>query len=230
MPLSHTIPKPNSSHAQCAKCATASDACYKNALVEFFQAKTWHWSITIPIGLCADDDAVLRQLRLIEAILNGRFLTKRFHHLPDDKRFSMAIAFEGEHKLGTRHAHVLVHVPAAIKRRISRSMLIALLPQQFRFLWVRFQETRLHRSLRPLKSYPWEASDFSQAPSEMIGLHFQRATPIQVVYAVKSARLSEVPWSRVEFVTPPKTTKFDNENLSAIKNKDKQRRRLLGLH
>ena len=33
----------------------------------------------------------------------------------------------------------------------------------------------------------------------------------------------------VEFVTPPKYEKFKNKNLSVIRNRDKQRRAVLGL-
>jgi len=42
----------------------------------------------------------------------------------------MVVAFEGETALGTRHAHILVHVPTPLKK-CSRSMLMRLFPGQF---------------------------------------------------------------------------------------------------
>jgi hypothetical protein len=226
----HITQKSNSSNSQCAKCATPSDARYKNALVEFFKAKTWHWAVTIPIGLCEDDDSVLRRLRHIEAMLNGKFQTKRFHKLSDQKRFSMVIAFEGQYEIGTRHAHILVHVPTPIKKRISRSMMIALLPQEFRSLWTKLQGIPTKQAFDTTKALPWESKDIDPTAVGMAGLHFETATIGQVIYAIKSIRLREVPWSRLEFVTPPRTTTFTNQNLSVVHNRNQQRRKLLGLH
>ena len=44
----------------------------------------------------------------------------------------MAVAFEGERRCGTRHAHVLAYVPTPTKIRISREMLVNLFPEEFR--------------------------------------------------------------------------------------------------
>jgi hypothetical protein len=44
----------------------------------------------------------------------------------------------------------------------------------------------------------------------------------RIVYTVKDVREADVSWSRFEFVTPSKFDKFTNENLSVIRNRDKQ--------
>jgi hypothetical protein len=49
------------------------------------------------------------------------------------------------------------------------------------------------------------------------------------VYTVKNVRRDPVPWSRFEFVRPPKFKKFSNENLSVIRNRDRQKKAALGL-
>ena len=56
---------------------------------------------------------------------------------------------------------------------------------------------------------------------------FGRVTPARKIYAVKDHRLVTVPWSRFDFVTPPKSKTFMSETLSVIKNRSKQKRRRL---
>lgn len=194
-----------------------SDRSYKGAFVDFIQSKQWHWFITIPIGSCDSDDEVLKQLRAIEATFCGKYLVNRYQKLPDEARFCMAVAFEGDAKRGDRHAHVLVYIPRPSKRRISQSMMIGLFPWEFRFLWNKMRMLSL--------------SDFRQAwtPNPWEDIKFGRANTARVVYAVKDVREAETSWSRFEFVTPPKFDKFRNENLSIIRNRDRQRRAALGL-
>ena len=110
------------------------DKPYKEAFVDFIKSRTWHWFITIPIGLCDGDDVVLKRLRAIEAAFCGKYLVNRYHKLPDEARFSMVVAFEGDAKRGDRHAHILAYIPLPSKRRISQSMMIGLFPWEFRFL------------------------------------------------------------------------------------------------
>ena len=112
-----------------------SDKPYKEAFVDFIKSRQWHWFITIPIGLCDSDDVVLKRLRAIEAAFCGKYLVNRYHKLPDEARFSMVVAFEGDAKRGDRHAHILAYIPRPSKRRISQSMMIGLFPWEFRFLW-----------------------------------------------------------------------------------------------
>ena len=114
---------------------TRSDKPYKAAFIDFIKSKQWHWFITIPIGLCDSDDVVLKRLRAIEAAFCGKYLVNRYQKLPDEARFSMAVAFEGDARRGDRHAHILAYIPRPSKRRISQSMMIGLFPWQFRFLW-----------------------------------------------------------------------------------------------
>jgi hypothetical protein len=60
-------------------------------------------------------------------------------------------------------------------------------------------------------------------------LRFGRANDTRTIYFAKDVRERDVPWSRFEFVTPPKFDQFQNENLSVIRNTDRQRRAVLGL-
>jgi hypothetical protein len=90
-----------------------SDKPCKEAFVDFIKSKPSHWFITIPIGLCDNEDVVLKRLRAIEAAFCGKYLANRYHKLPDDARFSMVVGFEGQVMLGTRHAHVLAYIPTS---------------------------------------------------------------------------------------------------------------------
>jgi hypothetical protein len=198
-----------------------SDKPYKAAFVDFIESKQSHWFITIPIGLCDGDDEVLQRLRSIEATFCGRYLVNRYHKLPDEARYSMVVAFEGEAKCGTRHAHILAYVPPPTKKRYSHSMMISRFTWEFRFLWNKL--TLLSAAAlsaaafkRVRIEYPWEQ------------IHFRAANTARTIYTVKDVRQAEVPWSRFEFVTPPKRAQFNNENLSVIRNRDRQRRAALG--
>jgi hypothetical protein len=96
-------------------------------------------------------------------------------------------------------------------------MMIGLFPWEFRFLW---------NKMRMLS-----ATDYGQAwtPNPWEDITFGRANTARTIYTVKDVRQAEVPWSRFEFVTPPKFDKFRNENLSMIYNRNRQRRAALGL-
>jgi hypothetical protein len=193
----------------------SSDKSYKQAFVDFIKAKTWHWFITIPIGACDGDEDVIGRLRLIEAILCGKHLVNRYHKLPDEQRFSLAVAFEGEVKNGDRHAHILAYVPPSTKRRTSHQMMIGLFPGQFRYLWA---------TLKRANNKSTDSVDWFDLLSEP---DFKQATANRKVYVVKHHRLRDVPWSRFDFVTPPKSKPFTNQTLSVIQNRNKQRRAAL---
>ena len=192
-----------------------SDKPYKEAFVDFIKSKEWHWFITIPIGSCHNDDIVLRRLRAIEAVLCGKYLVNRYHKLPDNGRFSMAVAFEGDAKHGDRHAHILAYIPRPSKRRISQSMMIGLFPWEFRFLWNRIRLLSASDFGQAWKQHPWE------------DIKFGRANTVRKIYTVKDVRQAEVSWSRFEFVTPPKFTKVKSNNRNVISNRDRQRRTVL---
>jgi hypothetical protein len=197
-----------------------SDEFYKSAFVDFIKSKQWHWFITIPIGYCENEDEVLKRLRTIEATLCGKYLANRYHRLPDKARFSMVVAFEGEIGLGTRHAHVLAYIPCPTKKRIPQSMLSNLFPGEFRFLWKKLDLLVAHTE-----------SEFRQAQGRdpWVNITIAPANLARHVYTVKDVRQAEVPWSHFEFVTPPKRKTFKNENLSAIRNRDRQKRVVLGM-
>jgi hypothetical protein len=191
--------------------ALKSDKSYKCAFIDFIKSRQWHWFITIPIGLCDDEEEVLKRLRSIEATLCGKYLVNRYHKLPDEARYSMVVAFEGEARLGTRHAHILAYVPKPINKRIPQSMLSSLFAFEFRFLWNKFSST-------PNKTY-----------EDWIRIKSAPANTARTIYTVKELRQADISWSRFAFVTPPKFEKFRNENLSVIRNRDRQRSAVLGI-
>lgn len=197
-----------------------SDKPYKKAFVEFIKARQWHWFITIPIGLCDDEEKVQKRLRTIEATLCGKYLVNRYHKLPDEARFSMVVAFEGEVRCGTRHAHILAYIPKPTKKRISHSMLVGLFPFEFRFLWHKLSRLTAAKAAEVKTVHAYEY---------WTHIKIGTATPARTIYAVKDVRQARVSWSRLEFVTPPKFKKFINENLCVIRNRERQKRAVLGL-
>jgi hypothetical protein len=202
---------------------------YKHALVTFIRSLEWHWFITVPIGECPDDDLVLKLLRRIEAHFCKKYVATRYHKLPDANRFLMAVAFEGESKCGSRHAHVLVRVPRTNKKQISQSRLIATFPSEFLSLWLKF----MRPAMADRNLFPYQRGGEGYGKVQHLGrkplLSFGRANVARQIYTVKQVREADVPWSRFEFVTPPKFGTFKNENLRVIKNRDRQKRLLLGL-
>ena len=162
----------------------------------------------------------MRRLRTIEAMLCGRHLVNRYHKLPDDQRFSMIVAFEGEVKSGDRHAHILAYVPPSMKRRTSHEMMIGLFPGQFRYFWATLKRRESKTAMDDIDGSKW--FDLLSEPQ------FGSVTDTQKVYVLKNHRLAIVPWSRFDFVTPPKSKRFTNETLSVINNRNMQKRRRFG--
>jgi hypothetical protein len=156
-----------------------SDRTYKQAFVNFIVSRPWHWFITIPIGGCENDDAVIERLRAIEAMLCGEYLVNRYDKLPDDARFVFLIAFEGERRYGTRHAHVLVYVPAVTKKctRISRDILLSILREKFQFLWATLKPHGIESRTDPERWY-----------KTLNELHFEDANVARSIYTM--------PWRR----------------------------------
>ncbi len=126
----------------------------------------------------------------------------------------MAVGFEGKRQSGTRHAHFLIRVPQP-KKKCSQLMLQSFLPLEFRFLW----NTLSNR----------DAGFLPFTSKEADNLRFEKANTARAIYTVKNAQKGEVDWSRFEFVTPPRHEKFKNENLSVIRNRDRQRRAALSI-
>lgn len=122
----------------------------------------------------------------------------------------MAVAFEGTPKAGTRHAHALAYVPQPRKRISSRSKLSSLFPSEFKSLWS-------------------QLDDGYDADGLLEDLHITPANEARIVYTAKDVRQNYVPWSRIEFVTPPKFKKLDNKNRQELRKADRQKRRSLGI-
>ena len=174
-----------------------------------------------------DTNRLLRQRKCgAEAAPNDRshplweISPKSIPKASQEARFSMVVAFEGEVRLGTRHAHLLAFIPAPTKKRIPQSMLSNLFPFEFRFLWNKLELS----SARTESEYRWAREQDPWADIKM-----SPANAARHVYPVKDVRQAEVSWSRFEFVTPPKWEKFKNENRSAIRNRDRQKRVALGM-
>ena len=122
-------------------------------------------------------------------------------------------------ELGTRHAHILVYIPTPTKKRIS-SIDADLTSSRLSFgscgtSWSYCQRKLESEYQRARERDPW--ADIEITP----------ANAAHGIYTVKDVRQADVAWSRFEFVTPPKFKKFKNENLSAIRNRDRQRRAVL---
>ena len=97
-----------------------SDKLYKEVFVDFIKSREWHWFITIPIGLCDNDDMVLKRLRAIEAGFCGKYLVNRYQKLPDEVRFSMVVSFEGDARRGNRNSPRMPEGPS-LKRFLSKT-------------------------------------------------------------------------------------------------------------
>jgi hypothetical protein len=141
------------------------------------------------------------------------------------------VAFEGERRLGTRHAHILVYLPTPIKKMVSREIAVGLLPTMFRTLWDKFGPSN-SRSLAPASKFRRPPGEDFTGPTiwERADLNFMPANEASVTYAIKDARRDDVSWSRLEFVTPPKYKRHETENLNVIRNRNKQKRKQLGLN
>ena len=196
-----------------------SDKPFKSEFIQFIQSKTWHWFITIPIGECDHDDAVLQRLRRIENQFCRKYLVNRYHKLRDAARFSMTVGFEGERKSGNRHAHILVYIPQPTKKCISHHMMINLFEWEFRWLWTTMKRVACKPNL-------WTADrrNCLDWVNDLVAISFGKANVARSIYTAKSVRQCEVPWSRFEFVTLPKHPRFTNRNLSVIRNRSRQRR------
>jgi hypothetical protein len=187
---------------------------YKKAFAEFQKAQNYDWSITIGVGSCPPDDEVLKRLTTIDAIFSKKYLVGRYHKRPPEDRFLTGLAFEGERSCGTRHAHILVRIPTPMKK-CTRPMLLSAFPFEFQFLW-----HTLNPSADPV---PWSPS-WPKAKEKSPSIEFCKADVARTIYTIKRVQSVEEAWSRFEIIQPSRGTKFTNENLSVIQNRDRQKR------
>lgn len=200
---------------------------YRDGFIDFIAKQYWHWMVTIGIGHCPSDEELLRRLRIIEAQLCGKYLSNSYHKLLDIDRYSMLVGFEGERTGGSRHAHILVHVPKPTKRHTSQALSILRFEWEFWTLWLKFNdnyEARLRPNwlvtgrMREIDvSSPQTNTNNGRIPVQLdrIGHTADRA---KAYYAVKRVRSEEASWTDVQFVTPPKFKKFENANTRKIHN------------
>jgi hypothetical protein len=124
----------------------------------------------------------------------------------------MVVSFEGESKTGTRHAHVLAYIPSPTKNCSSHSMLMERFPAEFRALW---------KKLGLLLASDLKDTSVENSFEDMA---FGPANTVRAIYTAKDVRQEEVPWSRFEFVTPPKFKTFKNKNRNMIIYRNRQQR------
>jgi hypothetical protein len=204
---------------------------YRDAFVKFNHSIDWHWMVTIGIGSCPTDDELLRRLRIIEAQLCGKYLSSSDYKLADADRYSMMVGFEGERGSGNRHAHILVHVPKPTKLWISQDAAITQFDWEFWHLWLWLNDSVgiQHCPYSMNGALSSEISDGEdQASTTTINLPVKidrvGSGPARTSkhYAIKRLSNEDAPWSDVQFVTPPKAKKFENENTKKINNRNRK--------
>ena len=164
------------------------------------------------------------------------------------ERVQIIVVFEGEATRGDRHCHFLVYVPNPRKMVLSRDTLIDRLPLSIKVLWHDLSETpwsgpsdwsdfRLkfrypawfwNKLPSFYKKHPKGGFEWHEKESE-IPLDIGRCREEGPRYSLKYVGNYEVDWSDWHFITPPKYTKFENQNLIVCSNRNKQKRRSLGL-
>ena len=206
---------------------------YKDEFVGFIQSLDWHWMITIGIGSCPKDEELIRRLRIIEAQLCGKYCSNQYHKLADAHRYSMVVGFEGERARGTRHAHILVHVPTPTKGQKSHSVAIMRFKWEFWCLWLKLNGNAgvqhspySARSAHLSKFKDGEDQEVLKFDGKRLPVKIDRIGPtsdtVKKYYAVKRVQSDDVSWSDVQFVTPPKTKTFENENTKKIHNRSRK--------
>jgi hypothetical protein len=202
---------------------------YRDTFVDFIKELDWNWMITIGIGSCPNDDELMRRLRIIEAQLCGKYLSNSFHKLSDADRYSMVVGFEGEKSKGSRHAHILVRIPTPTKRPMSRSIAIMRFKWEFWCLWLRLNDSKKRenspysaRTAHLSKLSDGEDKEVLKFGTSRLPVKIDRVGPakggVATYYAIKRVQSDEVAWSDVQFVTPPKSVKFENVNTTKIHN------------
>ena len=202
---------------------------YRDTFVSFIEELDWNWMVTIGIGSCPNDEELIRRLRIIEAQLCGKYLSNSYHRLADADRYSILVGFEGERTNGTRHAHILVHVPKPTKRLTSQALAILRFKWEFWCLWLRLNgNAGVHISPYSLESA--HLSKFQDGEDQEVLKFHRKGLPVKIDrvgsavdgvkkhYAVKRIHSEESLWSDVQFVTPPKFNKFENVNTIKIRN------------
>ena len=206
---------------------------YKDEFVRFIETLDFHWMVTIGIGSCPRDEELIRRLRIIEAQLCGKYCSNQYHKLADADRYSMVVGFEGERTCGTRHAHILVCVPKPTRRQISHSLAIMRFKWEFWCLWLKLNgNVGVQHS--PYSMQSAHLSKFRDGDDQEILKFDGKRLPVKIdrigptsgtvnkYYAVKRVNSEDVPWSNVQFVTPPKTKTFENVNTKKIHNRSRK--------
>lgn len=144
-----------------------------------FRQQNWDIHLVVdPVYVTrAGDEAVKSQLRKLNYLLCKRLLHRRFAEFPLAERFHWVGFFQGLRDAGTRHLHVLMHVPASVpmdtpfeRMKVKTAIQTAWLRAGFRtgriFPWIRYVDgyadsravaTYVSRELTPTL---WEREEF----------------------------------------------------------------------
>jgi hypothetical protein len=188
---------------------------YKEAFVSYVAGQDFDWFGTIGIGWCPSEEETLRRLTLIDAMFSKKYLLGQYHKLPSDARFLTLVAFEGEQATGDLHAHFLVRIPTPL-RNGTRSMLLNAFPFQFRFFWDGLS----------CRTGSQSTATTSACFGRTLPIKFEPINLARKIYPIKEVQAFK---SRFYVIPPPQRHKFANENLNAIRNRDKQKRAALSL-
>ena len=207
------------------------------AQAAFIASLEWTFFITVPITKSkCDDYEMMRRWKLIEAHLCNRYLPKRWHKIEGEGRFQTLLAFEGSHKAGTRHCHLLMYVPEAILRQNFRHFILSGIKAEIQMLWNIFSPKNQQFMVFGNKQncwqefYPWESSAGAYIYTKRDFIQIGTAEPeVAAIYTMKSQTAEEREYNGWNFVTPPKYMKFQNSNTKAIKKQNRVSRKNLSL-
>lgn len=88
----------------------------KKDIQSVFRRCSWSFHLIVDSDdvMRMGDHEALNRLKMLNYKLCKWWLPRRFSWLPLDKRFHWAAFFQGTRDAGTRHLHVLLHVPSYV--------------------------------------------------------------------------------------------------------------------
>ena len=93
----------------------------KHAVQDWLRQHPWgmHFILDAEAVQPAADDCIANSLKKTNYLLCKRFLDRRFSKRPLAERFHYIGFFQGQRDAGTRHIHVLLHVPECARSKDS---------------------------------------------------------------------------------------------------------------
>lgn len=89
----------------------------KRVIQDWLRAHPWglHVVLESEVVQPTSDACILNRLKKANYLLCKRFLHRRFSKRPLEQRFHYIAFFQGHRDAGTRHVHVLVHIPQCVR-------------------------------------------------------------------------------------------------------------------